>query len=64
VRDNVNVLLASTKMGKAQSVKYDTAKIKEDYLVDTPELLIDIKALMGDTSDCIPAVAGIGEKTA
>ncbi len=63
VRENVNVLLASTKMGKAQSVKYDTAKIKEDYLV-TPELLIDIKALMGDTSDCIPGVAGIGEKTA
>ena len=63
VRDNVNVLLASTKMGKAQSVKYDTAKIKEDYLV-TPELLIDIKALMGDSSDCIPGVAGIGEKTA
>ncbi len=64
VRDNVNVLLASTKMGKAQSTKYDIAKIKEDYLVNTPELLIDIKALMGDTSDCIPGVAGIGEKTA
>lgn len=63
VRDNVNVLLASTKMGKAQSVRYDVAKIKEDYLV-APELLIDIKALMGDTSDCIPGVAGIGEKTA
>lgn len=63
VRDNVNVLLASTKMGKPQSVKYDIAKIKEDYLV-TPELLIDIKALMGDTSDCIPGVAGVGEKTA
>ncbi len=63
VRDNVNVLLASTKMGKAQSVKYDIAKIKEDYLV-APELLIDIKALMGDSSDCIPGVAGIGEKTA
>ena len=63
VRENVNVLLASTKMGKPQSVKYDVAKIKEDYLV-TPELLIDIKALMGDTSDCIPGVAGIGEKTA
>ncbi len=63
VRDNVNVLLASTKMGKAQSVRYDTAKIKEDYLVE-PELLIDIKALMGDSSDCIPGVSGIGEKTA
>ena len=64
VRDNVNVLLASTKMGRPQSVCYDTAKITEDYLVSTPELLIDIKALMGDSSDCIPGVAGFGEKTA
>ncbi len=64
VRENVNVLLASTKMGRPQSVCYDTAKITEDYLVSTPELLIDVKALMGDSSDCIPGVAGIGEKTA
>ena len=63
VRDNVNVLLASTKMGRPQSVKYDCDKIKEEYLV-TPEQMIDIKALMGDTSDCIPGVAGIGQKTA
>ncbi len=64
VRDNVNVLLASTKMGRPQSVCYDKAKIAEDYLVSYPELLIDVKALMGDTSDCIPGVAGIGQKTA
>ncbi len=63
VRDNVNVLLASTKMGKPQSVRYDRDKIREEYLV-TPEQMIDIKALMGDTSDCIPGVAGIGQKTA
>ena len=63
VRDNVNVLLASTKMGRPQSVKYDCVKIKEEYFV-TPEQMIDIKALMGDTSDCIPGVAGIGQKTA
>lgn len=63
VRDNVNVLLASTKMGRPQSVRYDKDKIKEEYLV-TPEQMIDIKALMGDTSDCIPGVAGIGQKTA
>ena len=63
VRDNVNVLLASTKMGRPQSVCYDNAKIKEDYSV-TPEQMIDIKALMGDASDCIPGVAGIGQKTA
>lgn len=63
VRENVNVLLASTKMGRPQSVCYDNAKIKEDYFV-TPEQMIDIKALMGDASDCIPGVAGIGQKTA
>ncbi|MBE6819888.1 MAG: DNA polymerase I [Ruminococcaceae bacterium] len=63
VRDNVNVLLASTKMGRPQSVCYDRDKIKEEYLV-APEQMIDIKALMGDSSDCIPGVAGIGQKTA
>lgn len=63
VNEKVNVLLASTKMGSAVSVKYDTEKIKNDYLV-SPELLIDIKALQGDSSDCIPGVKGIGEKTA
>ena len=64
VRDNVNVLLASTKMGAPVTVQYDCKKISEDYLVDNPRLLIDIKALQGDSSDCIPGVAGIGEKTA
>ena len=63
VRDNVNVLLASTKMGRPQSICYDRAKIKEEYLVDA-EKMVDIKALMGDSSDCIPGVAGIGQKTA
>ncbi len=63
VRDNVNVLLASTKMGRPQSVCYDRDKIKEEYSV-SPEQMIDIKALMGDSSDCIPGVAGIGQKTA
>ena len=63
VRDNVNVLLATTKMGKSETVVYDRAKIKEVYGV-TPEELIDIKAIQGDTSDNIPGVAGIGEKGA
>ncbi len=63
IRDNVNVLLASTKMGRPQSVCYTREKVKEEYLVE-PERMIDIKALMGDTSDCIPGVAGIGQKTA
>ncbi len=63
VRENVNVLLATTRMGKSETVKYDIAKINEVYGV-TPEQLIDIKAIQGDTSDNIPGVAGIGEKGA
>ena len=63
VRDNVNVLLATTKMGQSSTVKYDIAKINEVYGV-SPRQLIDIKAIQGDTSDNIPGVAGIGEKGA
>ena len=63
VSDNTTVLLAATKMGKATTVIYDKAKILEDYGVD-PEGMIEIKALMGDSSDNIPGVAGIGQKTA
>lgn len=63
VNDNTNVLLASTKAGKPQTIQYDTEKIKEEYGV-TPKQLIEIKALMGDSSDNIPGVAGVGQKTA
>ena len=63
VRENVNVLLATTRMGKSETVKYDIAKINEVYGV-TPQQLVDIKAIQGDTSDNIPGVAGIGEKGA
>ena len=63
VNDNVTVLLAATKMGRPQTTFYNEEKVKEDYLVE-PKQLIDIKALMGDSSDNIPGVAGIGQKTA
>ena len=63
VRDNVSVLLASTKMGRAQTVEYTPELIKEEYLV-TPKELIEVKALQGDSSDNIPGVPGIGEKGA
>lgn len=63
VDDNVTVLLTATKMGRPQTIHYDKAKIAEDYGV-TPHQLIDIKAIMGDSSDNIPGVAGIGEKGA
>ncbi len=63
VSDNIKVILASTKMGRPQSERYDADKIREEYMVG-PEMLTDIKALMGDSSDCIPGVSGIGQKTA
>ena len=63
VSKNVAVRIASTKFGKAESTFYDEEKIKEVYGV-TPKALIDIKALQGDSSDNIPRVKGVGEKTA
>ena len=59
VTDNVTVDLASNKA----NIMYTPEKIMEDYGV-TPKQLIDIKAIQGDTSDCIPGVAGIGPKGA
>ncbi|SDM67961.1 DNA polymerase I [Acetanaerobacterium elongatum] len=63
ISDKTTVRLAATKMGRPETVIYDVDKIKEVYGV-TPGQMIDIKALMGDASDNIPGVAGIGEKTA
>ncbi|MCL2035618.1 MAG: DNA polymerase I [Oscillospiraceae bacterium] len=59
----VSVRLASTKGGKPQAELYDEKAIFEKYGV-APVQLIDVKALMGDASDNVPGVAGIGEKGA
>ena len=61
VGPHVSVRLAFTKAGQPQAVLYDEEKIREEYGVSPPQLL-DIKALMGDSSDNIPGVAGIGQK--
>lgn len=63
VKDNVTVLLTSTKMGRTVTVEYTPEKIYEEYGV-SPKGMIEIKALQGDSSDNIPGVAGIGPKTA
>ena len=64
VSDNVNVLLTATVMGRPEIIVYDKNKISEKYNGLTPKNLIDVKALMGDSSDNISGVAGVGEKTA
>lgn len=61
VDDNVKVLL--TKKGVTNIKEMDRAAIKEDYEIQ-PEEFVDLKALMGDQSDNIPGVSGVGEKTA
>ena len=63
VSDKTTVLLASTKAGQPDTARMDTAAIVEKYGL-TPAQLIDLKALMGDASDKIPGVPGVGEKTA
>ena len=57
------VLLVSTRMGQTTYEPYDTAHFEEKYGF-APIRLIDLKSLMGDASDNIPGVPGIGEKTA
>ena len=59
----VTVKLAATKAGKPETTTYDEEAIKEKYGVK-PKQLIEVKALMGDASDNIPGVKGIGEVTA
>ena len=59
----VKVLLARTKMGQAVTDVYDESAIAAEYGI-TPQALIQVKALQGDSSDNIPGVAGVGAKTA
>lgn len=60
---NIKVRIPRTKMGKTEDKDYTVEKIKEEYGVE-PLDLIEVKGLMGDTSDNIPGVPGVGEKTA
>lgn len=63
VNENVHVMLCATQKGKPQTDEYDIEAVKAKYGV-LPTQLIDLKALMGDSSDNIPGVPGVGEKTA
>ena len=60
---STKILLTVTKSGNTETDSYDDGAVFERYGV-TPKEFIDVKALMGDSSDNIPGVHGIGEKTA
>ena len=63
VGNGTSVRLVTTKMGQSTTTKYDEQTFEDEYGFK-PIQLIDLKALMGDTSDNISGVAGIGKKTA
>ncbi len=63
IDDNVHVKLVITKAGQTNATLYTREKFQEEYGF-APKKLIDLKALMGDSSDNIPGVAGVGPKTA
>ena len=63
VSDSTTVLLATTALGRSKTVTMDVDAIHEKYGIE-PKQLIEVKSLMGDSSDNIPGVKGIGEKSA
>lgn len=63
ISDNTRVLLTVTKAGKPELTVYDKEKLFEKYGL-TPDGMLELKSLMGDSSDNIPGVPGVGEKTA
>ena len=63
IDDHVNVKLVISKPGQTNTTLYTPEVFREEYGFE-PKKLIDLKALMGDSSDNIPGVAGVGPKTA
>ena len=60
---NIKVRIPRTTMGKTENKDYTVEKIKEEYGLE-PLDLIEVKGLMGDPSDNLPGIPGVGEKTA
>ena len=63
IDENVHVKLVISRPGQTTATLYTKEKFQEEYGFE-PKKMVDLKALMGDTSDNIPGVAGVGPKTA
>ena len=63
ITDSTHVFNVKTRIGQTDTIEYTPERFREEYGFD-PIRMIDLKALMGDSSDNIPGVPGIGEKTA
>ena len=63
ISDKTSIIFPSSKMGKTDYTVYTPELLKEEKQIE-PYQIVDIKSLMGDSSDNIPGVKGIGEKTA
>ena len=63
IDEHVKVKLVISKAGQTTATLYDVEKFRDEYGFE-PQKMVDLKALMGDSSDNIPGVAGVGPKTA
>lgn len=63
ISEKTTVCNVKTRMGHTETIMYTTERFHEEYGFE-PKLMVDLKALMGDSSDNIPGVPGVGEKTA
>ena len=63
IDEHVKVKLVISRPGQTTATVYDQEKFREEYGFE-PKKMVDLKALMGDSSDNIPGVAGVGPKTA
>ncbi len=63
ITDSTHVIHIKTRMGQTETVEYDPDRFRAEYGLE-PVGMVDLKALMGDSSDNIPGVPGIGEKSA
>ena len=63
VTDHTTVCHVKSRMGQTETILYTPERFREEYGF-APKGMVDLKALMGDSSDNIPGVPGVGEKTA